>query len=306
MRSEETGTYDEQLRNAVECSKRIAALVANGYRVVLVHGNGPQVGTLMIQNEESCTVVPPNPLHSCVAQTQGQMGHMLQMCLGNALAEVGKPMPVITVLTQSEVDRNDPAFGDPFKPVGPFYSEQRARRLMRNHGFRMVEDSGRGWRRVVPSPEPKRILESAVISNLVESGALVIAAGGGGIPVVREPDGTLHGIDAVIDKDLAAQQLAHDLNADLLVILTNVDKVAINYRQPNEQWLDRVSTRQMRVYQGEGHFQLGNMGTKVEAAVRFVESAPGRRAAIGRLECLAEVLAEQTGTWIHPETVDLQ
>jgi carbamate kinase len=159
---------------------------------------------------------------------------------------------------------------------------------------------------VVPSPEPKRILESAVISNLVESGALVIAAGGGGIPVVREPDGTLHGIDAVIDKDLAAQQLAHDLNADLLVILTNVDKVAIHYRQPNEQWLDRVSTRQMRVYQGEGHFQLGNMGTKVEAAVRFVESAPGRRAAIGRLECLAEVLVEQTGTWIHPETVDLQ
>jgi carbamate kinase len=158
---------------------------------------------------------------------------------------------------------------------------------------------------VVPSPEPKRIIESSVVRSLVESGALVIAAGGGGIPVVREADGTLHGIDAVIDKDLAAQQLAHDLDADLLVILTNVDKVAVNYRQPNEQWLDRVTTKQMRIYQGEGHFQLGNMGTKVEAAVRFVESAPGRRAAIGRLECLAEVLAEKTGTWIQPETVEL-
>lgn len=299
LRPGETGTYEEQLRNVIDSCRYIASLVVSGYRVILTHGNGPQVGNRMIQNEQSCTVVPPMPLHTCVAETQGQLGHMLQTSLRNALNAMGRPMPVATVLTQVEVAADDPAFLNPSKPVGPFYSECRARRLMRQNGFRMVEDSGRGWRRVVPSPEPKRIIESPVIADLVRSGVLVIAAGGGGIPMVRTPDGSLRGVDAVVDKDLTAYLLAHDLNADVLVILTDVDRVAINYRRPGERWLDRVTVEEMRAYQREGHFHAGSMGPKVEAALRFVESGPGRRAAIGRLHHLTDIMAGRTGTWIE-------
>lgn len=300
LQPRQVGTFEEQYQNVEESCKSIVHLLKNNHRVVVTHGNGPQVGNLLVQNEEASAVVPCMPLHCCVAMTQGQLGYMLQQALGNALSEMGLQRPVITLVTQVEVDGEDPAFGAPTKPVGPFYTPQRAYRLMTDRGYVMKEDAGRGWRRVVPSPEPRRIVEVDLIRRLLESGAVIIASGGGGVPVVRTPEGRLKGVDAVIDKDLAAQQLAIDLGADLLMILTDVERVALNYGQVGQQWLDRVSVAEMRAYQAAGHFRAGSMGPKVEAAIRFVSSGRGRRAVIGALGSAQKILNGEAGTWIVP------
>lgn len=300
LQPKQAGTFDEQYRNILAASDAILHLLKEGNQVIIVHGNGPQVGNVLIQNEEASAVVPPQPLHACVASTQGQLGYMIQHALSDTLQQAGIPKPVVTVITRSEVDPADPAFANPTKPIGPFFTPQRAQKLMAERGYEMREDANRGWRRVVPSPMPLRIVEGEVIARLVETGAVVVAAGGGGIPVVRQPGGSLTGVDAVIDKDLAAQQMARDLNADTLMIFTDVEKVALNFGQPNQQWLGDLRYEEMRQLQAEGHFGAGSMGPKVEAALRFVGSGGGRRAVIGRLGSAAEVLAGKTGTWILP------
>jgi carbamate kinase len=299
----QSGTYEEQMANMEAACSGIISLLREGHRVVLVHGNGPQVGSLLIQNEEASTLVPAMPLHACVAQTQGQLGYMLQQALGNELLKAGISMPVVTLVTQAEVSPDDPAFANPTKPVGPFYTEQRARRLMRDRGYVMAEDAGRGWRRVVPSPQPLRIVEGAVVASLLAAGTLVIASGGGGVPVVRNPDDTIAGIDAVIDKDMAAQKIAQELQADLFVILTDVERVALHWGTPEQKWLGEVSLDEMETYMAEGHFKSGSMGPKVEACFGFVSASPrNRQAVIGSLHKLDQIIKGQSGTWIVPRT----
>lgn len=227
------GTVAEQRENVVRASTQIASMLQSGLDVVITHGNGPQIGNILRQNEETRRLVPPMPLDVCGAESQGMIGYLLQQALGNALVDLETPRRVLTVLTQVIVDQADPAFATPSKPIGPFYSEAEARSLSREKGFLMREDAGRGWRRVVPSPRPKEIYERDLIRRLVQAGAVVIAAGGGGVPVLRTPHG-LVGVEAVIDKDLAAACLAAEVKAQALLVLTDVTRVCLNYRRTRE------------------------------------------------------------------------
>ncbi|HWI60833.1 MAG TPA: carbamate kinase [Symbiobacteriaceae bacterium] len=300
LQSKQVGTYEEQYENIKAACGAILHLIKQGHRVVITHGNGPQVGNVLIQNEEASVVTPAMPLHACVASTQGQLGYMLQQAMHEALEQAGIEKSVVSVVTRTEVALEDPAFSRPSKPIGPFYTAQRAKRLMSERGYEMIEDAGRGWRRVVPSPKPLKIVELRTISDLVNSGVVVIASGGGGIPVVRTPEGQLTGVDAVIDKDLAGARLAQDLQADILMIFTDVERVALNWGKPDQKWLSEVSLTEIKGYEHEGHFKAGSMKPKVAAAVEFVESGTGRRAVIGRLQSAEKVLAGETGTWIIP------
>ena len=293
------GTAEEQLRNVELTCRQIAAMIREGHRVIVTHGNGPQVGNILIQNEAGSHLVPAMPLDICGAESQGQIGYMMQQSLNNVLAEYGIRVPVVTVVTQMVVDRNDPKFLNPSKPVGPFYGEDVARQRMREKGERWVEDAGRGWRRVVPSPEPIRIVEIDAIRTLMDSGAVVIANGGGGIPVVYE-NGRYVGVEAVIDKDLGGERLAEDVGADLLLILTDVEKAALNYRTPKQKDLDLVTLSEVARYQAEGHFKAGSMGPKVEACRRFVAKT-GRMAVITSLDKALEGLEGRAGTRIIPD-----
>jgi len=296
LQPKQKGTYEEQYRNVLVTAQQIAALVQQGYNVVVTHGNGPQVGNLLIQNDRAKDIVAPMPMDVCGAETQGMIGYLLQQCLGNLLQH---DRPVVTLVTQVLVDEQDPAFQNPTKPVGPFYTADEAERLMAEKGYQMKEDAGRGWRRVVPSPNPVGIVEEDAIRILVRAGALVIASGGGGVPVVRR-GGTLVGVEAVIDKDLAAQRLALAVGASKLVIVTDVPRVSINYRKPNETALERITVTEARKYAAQGHFAPGSMGPKVEAAIRFLE-AGGEEALITSLNCLAESLTGRMGTRILPD-----
>ncbi|HUP27989.1 MAG TPA: carbamate kinase, partial [Chloroflexia bacterium] len=236
------GTAGEQLANIGNAMASVAELAVRGYRVVLTHGNGPQVGTILVQQAaaQESAGIPAMPMDVAGAMSQGQLGYMMQQCLQNELRKRGKPWPVATVVTQMVVDPNDPAFQKPTKPVGPFYSAEKAEEL-RAQGFVVVEDSGRGYRRVVPSPQPAAIGEIYAIKTLINSGTLVICAGGGGVPVVRDSAGMLRGVEAVIDKDMGSSLLAQKLDADRLLILTDVEKVSINFRKPEQKELSRVS-----------------------------------------------------------------
>ncbi|MGB9661094.1 MAG: carbamate kinase [Moorellaceae bacterium] len=225
----ERGTFPEQLRNIAQAVDSLAELVVAGYKVLITHGNGPQVGNLLIKNELAKHVVPPMPLDVCVANTQGSLGYGIQQQLRNALQERGWQKEVVTFVTQVVVDPHDPAFRHPTKPVGPFYTAEEARELEKSKGYHLVEDSGRGWRRVVASPRPLEIVEKLAIRKALDEGVIVIAAGGGGIPVIRDAKGRLTGVEGVIDKDLAAARLALDVQADVLLILTGVRKVALNF-----------------------------------------------------------------------------
>ena len=294
------GTTEEQLENIRGTAASIVTIIELGYRVVLTHGNGPQVGNILLQQEEARTIVPPSPLDVCGAQTQGQLGYLIQQSLDNELSHRGLRMPVVTVLTQVLVEAHDPAFRNPTKPIGPFYTEAKARRLIAQKGWAMREDSGRGWRRLVPSPKPLAIWEASIIRKLVEAGAVVISTAGGGIPVVRQADGRLQGVEAVIDKDLAAQILAHEVGADSLLILTDVQQVSLNYRLPDEVKLGRITVSQAKQYQKEGHFKAGSMGPKVEAAVRALE-AGARCVIITALDQAVDALAGHTGTRVVPD-----
>jgi carbamate kinase len=300
QQSGEKGSAAEQFANVSRAMASVAELADRGYRVVLTHGNGPQVGTILLQQAaaEASEGIPAMPMDVAGAMSQGQIGYMMQQCLQNELRKRGRPWPVATVVTQMVVDPNDPAFSNPTKPIGPFYSREKAEEL-RAKGYTVVEDSGRGYRRVVPSPQPAAIAEIYAIRTLVNSGALVICAGGGGIPVVRDGEGLLHGVEAVIDKDMGASLIAQKLDADRLLILTNVERVAINYRKPEQCALDHVSVEEMKGFIEEGHFAAGSMGPKVRAAVSFVE-AGGKEAIITHLHSALAALEGGTGTHVVP------
>lgn len=300
LQPKQKGTAQEQMENVRHTCRQIAKMIKAGYEVVITHGNGPQVGAIMIQNELGSSQVPAMPMDVCGAESQGMIGYMISQNLRNAFLEEGIQKEVACVVTQVEVDPSDPSFKNPTKPVGPFYTEEEARRRMEATGEVWVEDAGRGWRRVVPSPQPKAIVEKEVIKAMVEGGVVVIASGGGGIPVVRDESGKLHGVEAVIDKDLAGEKLAETVGADILLILTDVPKVAINFRQPNEKWLDVVDVPTMRALQREGHFKSGSMGPKVEAVLRFVEWG-GKKGIIASLNEALEALEGKAGTHVVPK-----
>lgn len=292
----QVGTFEEQLVNVDSTAHRIAKLIAQGDRVVLTHGNGPQVGNLLIQNEVAAKQVAPMPMDVCGAESQGQIGYMLQQSIRNYLRRMGIDVPVATLLTETEVDADDPAFAAPSKPVGPFYTEARAKELALEQGYVMREDAGRGWRRVVPSPVPTRIVQREIIRRLVADGTLVICSGGGGIPVIRNKRGAAAGVAAVIDKDLAAALLARDVDADILVILTDVPHAYLNYGTDEQIALQSVDFEEMAVYQKQGHFRSGSMGPKIDAAIRFVAS--GGEAVIANLLQLEQAVAGEAGTHI--------
>jgi carbamate kinase len=295
LQAGQRGTAPEQLANIQEACRHVADMIQAGYQVVLTHGNGPQVGNILIQNEAASQLVPALPLDVCGAETQGLIGYLLQQSLTNILRQQQLERPVVTVVTQVVVDSADPAFQSPTKPVGPFYSAETAARLAAEKGYVLREDRARGgWRRVVASPEPVRIQERDSIRQLIDAGAMVIAAGGGGVPVV-ETDGRLQGVEAVIDKDLASERLATDVGAEILLILTDIEAVAVNWGQPDQRFLEQVSVDQARVWQAEGHFQAGSMGPKVTAACRFVENG-GEMSIIASLSSAMLALQGRSGT----------
>lgn len=293
LRPGQRGTYAEQLENVKLTADSIVKLIEAGHTVILTHGNGPQVGTVLIQQESAAEKVPPQPLDVCGAMTQGQIGYMVQNSLDNALRKHGVRRSVVPLVTRSLVDSADPAFTNPTKPVGPFFSEEHAKERMAT-GESWIEDSGRGWRRVVPSPVPVHILEKEMIKAILNSGGIVIAAGGGGIPVV-EKDGELVGVEATIDKDLGAYRLALDLEADMLVILTDVEKVAINFGTPNQVNLGELTIEQAQKHLEDGEFGTGSMAPKVTAAINFVK-AGGQRAIITSLDNALNAVAGNGGT----------
>src|SRR5437660_2817640 len=270
LRPEDHGTQEEQIARAKQAARWLGEIVRAGYKLIVVHGNGPQVGNILIQAEEASTKVPPQSLDIAVAQTEGSMGFMLQQAIRNRLESVGRSGHVTTVLTEVEVDANDPAFKRPTKPIGPFFTRYRAEALERDLGWTMREDAGRGWRHVVASPRPLRILNVKTIVHMLEGADVVIAAGGGGIPVVRGRDGQWRGIEAVIDKDYASALLACELGADVYIVLTGVPRVAINFEKPNQKELDRLTADEADRHLREGQFPAGSMGPKIEAAIQFV------------------------------------
>ncbi|NJE85309.1 carbamate kinase [Thermococcus sp. CX2] len=293
------GTYEEQMTNVMKTAKQIVDIILDGdYEVVITHGNGPQVGALLLHMDAGQSVhgIPAQPMDVAGAMTQGQIGYMIQQAIRNELKRRGVERPVATIVTQTLVDKNDPDFQNPSKPVGPFYDEETAKKLAKEKGWVVVEDAGRGWRRVVPSPDPIGHVEAPVIQDLVEKGFIVIASGGGGVPVI-EKDGMLKGVEAVIDKDLAGEKLAEEVNADIFMILTDVNGAAINYGKPDERWLEKVTVEELKRYYDEGHFKKGSMGPKVLAAIRFVEWG-GERAVIAALDKAVEALEGNTGTQV--------
>ncbi|OYT52421.1 carbamate kinase [Candidatus Bathyarchaeota archaeon ex4484_135] len=300
-KANEVGTYEQQLRAVRKTAEQLAEMVARGYELVITHGNGPQVGNLLIQQEEGIRRgVPPQPLDILNAMTQGQIGYMLQQSLQNALRARGMNRPVITVVTQVLVRPDDPDFRDPSKPVGPFYTREEAEKLAREKGYRIkkVKPTGeKAYRRVVPSPDPIAIVEGDAIRSMVDTGMIVIASGGGGIPVVEE-GGALKGVEAVIDKDLAGEKLAEVVGANVLLILTDVRKVKLNFGRPDERDIDEMTIEEARRYMAEGHFPPGSMGPKVKACIRFLE-AGGELAIIAHLDEALEALEGRAGTRIY-------
>jgi carbamate kinase len=299
LRPQDHGTQEEQFTLAWKATRWLVEIIHRGLELVIVHGNGPQVGNIMIQVEEAITKIPPQSLEVCVAQTEGSMGFMLQNQLRNRLNEEQLSKEVVTVLTEVEVARDDPAFESPSKPVGPYFTAYRANLLMQEHGWQMVEDAGRGWRKVVPSPRPRRVLDIAAVKGLVQGGAVVIAAGGGGIPVYRDVGGYYRGVEAVIDKDYTASLLAQELDADLFVILTQVPQVAENFGRPNQRWLDAVNVSRAKEMLQHNQFPPGSMGPKIRSAIAFVEKN-GKEVLITDAEHLKEALARTSGTYIVP------
>ncbi len=297
LKEKERGLQEEQQENARETAEMLARVVAEGYALCVVHGNGPQVGNILIQQEAGSGQIPPYTLDVCGAMTQGSMGYLLERMLINRLRFLGLDTPVTTVLTEVVVDREDKGFQEPTKPVGPFYPEFRALELMRTKGWKMKEDSGRGWRKVVPSPKPLEIVQLEAIKLLLQSGSSVIAGGGGGIPVIRDASQFLVGVEAVIDKDRLSALLAAQLGAELFIILTGVAKVAIDFGKPSQRWVDRLGASEARKHLAEGQFPPGSMGPKIESALAYLEGG-GQEVLITTAEALATGDPATVGTRI--------
>ncbi len=288
-----------QLEAAKKAAVCIADVIEEGHTVILVHGNGPQVGKILIQNEVAKNETPAMPFDVCGSMSQGMIGYVIQQSVQNELKKRNIKKPVSTILTQMVVDKNDPGFKNPTKPVGVYYTKEEAAQLEKEKGWKVVEDAGRGYRRVVPSPLPNEIVEFDSIKSLVDSGHVVICCGGGGIPVIKNEDGSLEGTAAVIDKDRASSLVAQKLEADELVILTAVEKVSINFKKPNQKDLDIMSIDEANEYIKEGYFAPGSMLPKVEACMEFAKSKSGRESLIASLEKAAESIKGENGTRIR-------
>ena len=296
IRAGEKGTIAEQLANTRRTAEAIVQIIRLGYHVVITHGNGPQVGAALLRSERAADQVYTHPLDVCDATTQGEIGYLLEQSLRAALADAGLNTPVAALLTQVVVSPDDPAMERPTKPIGPFYSAREAEAKRQQFGWDIVEDAARGYRRVVPSPEPIEIVEEDIIRRLVDTGVLVIAAGGGGIPVMRHGRGLL-GVEAVIDKDRASALLASKLGCDVFIISTDAERVCLNYKRPDQRPLDRVTAAEMARHLAEGQFPPGNMGPKVESALRFLTNG-GREVIITSYERLLEAVRGEAGTHI--------
>jgi carbamate kinase len=300
IKAGQQGTIEEQRANLREALTGIVELIRQGHRLVLTHGNGPQVGHILIRTEEAHGKAYDLPLDVCVAQSQGEIGYLIQQGLWNLLRQSGiGDRPVAAVVTQTVVDRADPRMRQSTKPVGPFYTKEQAERL-RDRGRKVVEDAHRGYRRVVPSPRPIRILEADAIRRLIEAGAVVIAAGGGGVPVYAEEDGRLVGVEAVVDKDLASSCLAVELGVNRILDLTAVERVMLDFGTPKERPLDALTVKDAKGYLAAGHFAPGSMGPKIEAAISFLEQG-GKEVIITRPEKALAALAGQAGTHVYPD-----
>ncbi|NOZ73529.1 MAG: carbamate kinase [Chloroflexi bacterium] len=298
--SKEKTSMEHQYQAVHETSRHITEMIKQGWTVAIGHGNGPQVGFVLRRSEIAHRVegVHEVPLDYCGADTQGATGYALQQNLYNHFLKNGIDKPVATVVTQVEVDANDPAFQNPSKPIGSFMDAAEAEARRKNEGWHVVEDAGRGWRRVVPSPLPKRVVEEPVIKQLIDAGTCVITVGGGGIPVVADEDGQLKGIAAVIDKDFASSLLGNVIGAELLIISTAVEKVALNFGKPNETWLDKMTVDEAKAYLAEGtHFAKGSMAPKIQACIWFIERG-GKKAIITNPENITRALNGETGTTI--------
>ncbi|HOI81867.1 MAG: carbamate kinase [Thermovirgaceae bacterium] len=291
-------TAEAQLEVVRRTAEYLAEISCRNYEMAIVHGNGPQVGRIVLSQEIASKVneqTPAMPFDVCGSMSQGYIGYHIQQALRDALRNRNRNLPVVTLVTQVVVDPKDPAFKNPTKPIGQFYSGEEAKKIAEEKGYVMKEDAGRGWRRVVPSPEPKRIVEISAVKRLWDT-TIVITAGGGGIPVIENMDGSLTGVAAVIDKDLAAEKLAQDIEADILLILTEIDKVCLNFKKPNQQFLDHMTVPEAIRYMEEGHFAPGSMLPKVLAAVKFARTYPGKKAIITSLYKAVDALEGKEGT----------
>ncbi|WP_411679244.1 carbamate kinase [Clostridium thailandense] len=289
-------TAESQLEVVKETSIYLADMIQNGHELIIAHGNGPQIGRLVIQNEYTSKITPAMPFDVCGAMSQGMIGYHIQQALKDELKKRGINKSVSSIVTQVVVDKNDKGFKNPTKPIGPFYDEEESKKLQEEKGYIMVEDAGRGYRRVVASPEPQKIVELDTVKILVNAGQVVITVGGGGIPVVETVNNSLEGVAAVIDKDFAAERLAEDLDADVFLILTAVDRVAINFGKPNQQNLAAMSIEEAEKYAIEGQFAPGSMLPKVKAAIKFAASKSGRKTIIASLEKAKDSLTGKSGT----------
>ncbi|UCE42119.1 MAG: carbamate kinase [Candidatus Aminicenantes bacterium] len=295
--NKQKGLQSEQMKNAQRAARLMTHIVKKGYDLIIVHGNGPQVGNLLIQMEESITKIPPFSLEVCDAMTEGSMGFMLEKAMINELRKNSVDKEVVTLITQVVVDRNDQAFDNPSKPIGPFYSKYRASMLKRQKKWKMIEDAGRGHRKVVPSPKPIDVVPKYVIRDLVCAGKIVIAAGGGGIPVIINGNGLFQGVEAVIDKDYTASMIAQEAKAELFIILTNVSCVYTNYDKPDKQPISVLPVDLAQEYLAQGQFPSGSMGPKIEAAIEYIQNG-GEKAIITSANHLKASLINRSGTTI--------
>jgi carbamate kinase len=292
------GTIYEQFATTRKSMRSIIVMIKNGWDVVITHGNGPQVGAILLQNKIAKDITPAMPLGICVAESEGLIGYMIQQSLSNALKKENIENPVIALITQVIVKKNDPSLTNPTKPIGPYYTDKEAQQLLRE-GNQMIQQS-QGWRMVVPSPDPIKIVEGDIIRRMLDEGIIVIASGGGGMPVVEREDWGLDGLEAVVDKDLSAERLAEAVNAELLLILTDVDKVYLYFNTPKQQALDKISLRELKKYYQKGFFPAGSMGPKILAAIRFLEYG-GKRVIISNIEKGWDAINGETGTIIFKE-----
>jgi len=297
LREDQRGLQEEQIKNAEQAARLMVGVVRKGYELIIVHGNGPQVGNILIQQEEAVNRIPPYTLDICDAMTEGSMGYMLERAIANELRRLSIDKDVTTVVSMVLVDRNDPAFEKPTKPVGPFYTKFRAQELMRKKKWSMVEDAGRGWRKVVPSPRPIDVVAKWVVRDLVHAGRVVIAAGGGGIPVILNSRGLYEGVEAVIDKDYAASLIARETGVDLFIILTAIERVYYNFGKPDQRELPEITVDEAERYLAEGQFPAGSMAPKIRAAIEYIR-AGGREVLITDATHLKAALLRRSGTRI--------